>query len=161
VDFPKVTAVGEGAFNQVSSQNASYIALQKVNLPVAKTLGNQAFYQCRSMQEIVIPAVTSIGDECFRDCTGLTTVELPAVTTIGKNAFFGCADLTTIIIRNATGACALSNKEAFNNMPVASGTGFIYVPKALLNDYVTGTNWSAHAAQIRAIEDYPEICGGE
>ena len=41
--------------------------------------------------------------------------------------------------------------------PLAKGTGYIYVPRALLNDYKTAENWSTYAAQIRAIEDYPEL----
>jgi hypothetical protein len=41
-----------------------------------------------------------------------------------------------------------------------NGTGYIYVPATLVDTYKAGTNWSTHADQIRAIEDYPEITGG-
>ena len=40
------------------------------------------------------------------------------------------------------------------------GTGYVYVPASLIETYKTATNWSAFANQFRAIEDYPEICGG-
>jgi hypothetical protein len=43
---------------------------------------------------------------------------------------------------------------------VANGTGYIYVPAALIEDYKAATNWSLYADQFRAIEDYPEITGG-
>lgn len=36
--------------------------------------------------------------------------------------------------------------------------GYIYVPKALIEDYKTATNWSVFEDKFRAIEDYPEIC---
>ena len=36
--------------------------------------------------------------------------------------------------------------------------GYIYVPKALIEDYKTATNWSVFTDKFRAIEDYPEIC---
>lgn len=36
--------------------------------------------------------------------------------------------------------------------------GYIYVPKALVEEYKTATNWSVFADKFRAIEDYPEIC---
>ena len=39
-------------------------------------------------------------------------------------------------------------------------TGYIYVPRALVNSYKAATNWSTFASQIRAIEDYPDITGG-
>ena len=43
---------------------------------------------------------------------------------------------------------------------IASGTGYVYVPSALVNSYKSATNWSTYADQIRAIEDYPDITGG-
>ena len=36
----------------------------------------------------------------------------------------------------------------------------IYVPRVLLNDYKTATNWVALSNYIYAIEDYPDITGG-
>jgi hypothetical protein len=74
--------------------------------------------------------------------------------------------------------CTLANTSAFSNCNHFHGTvnsqynpdglkdGYIYVPKALLSDedetmdYRRATNWSTFASQFRAIEDYPEICGG-
>lgn len=44
--------------------------------------------------------------------------------------------------------------------PMKSGTGYIYVPAALVDSYKAATNWSTYADQIRAIEDYPDITGG-
>ena len=55
----------------------------------------------------------------------------------------------------------LGGKGAFNMSPIASGTGYIYVPAALVDSYKAASNWSTYANQIRAIEDYPDICGGE
>jgi hypothetical protein len=55
----------------------------------------------------------------------------------------------------------LASPNAFNNTPIKSGTGYIYVPATLIDSYKSATNWSTYAAQFRAIEDYPEICGGE
>ena len=35
-----------------------------------------------------------------------------------------------------------------------------YVPSTLVDSYKSATNWSIYEARIRAIEDYPDICGG-
>jgi hypothetical protein len=43
---------------------------------------------------------------------------------------------------------------------IEDGTGYIYVPSALVETYKTASNWVTYAAQIRAIEDYPEITEG-
>jgi hypothetical protein len=37
---------------------------------------------------------------------------------------------------------------------IASGTGYIYVPAARVNNYKSATYWKDYAAQIRALEDY-------
>ena len=41
-----------------------------------------------------------------------------------------------------------------------AGTGYIYVPAAMVDAYKAATNWAKYADQIRAIEDYPAITGG-
>lgn len=79
---------------------------------------------------------------------------LPAQT------FNVCSALTELILRKSNSICTLSNVNAINNTPIGKGTGYVYVPSALVYSYKGNTNWSAFANQIRAIEDYPEICGG-
>ena len=44
---------------------------------------------------------------------------------------------------------------------IHSGQGYVYVPAALVDSYKAAANWQNYADQIRAIEDYPEITGGE
>ena len=102
--------------------------------------------------------VTSIGNYAFYDCTSLTIIDLSNVTSIGDRAFSYCNNLATVIIRSNT-MCTLST-YVFTNTPIASGTGYIYVPRVLVDSYKTAKNWSTYANQIRAIEDYPDICGG-
>ena len=104
--------------------------------------------------------VTTIGEYAFSHNTALTLVSFPSVTSIGASAFASCSKLTTVIL-GAGSYVALSNVSAFTGTPIASGTGFIYVPAALVDTYKIASNWSTYANQIRAIEDYPEICGGE
>lgn len=49
--------------------------------------------------------------------------------------------------------CSLGNKNSFNNTPIASGTGFIYVPDNLVEQYKAATNWSTFANQIKPISE--------
>ena len=104
--------------------------------------------------------VTSIGGYAFGNCTNLTSVDFPVVTSIDNHVFQYCTNLTTLILRNAT-MCRLNNKNAFSNTAITNGTGYIYVPRALVDSYKSATNWSTYASVFRALEDYPEICGGE
>ena len=104
--------------------------------------------------------VTTIGDFAFAYNTALTWVSFPAVTSIGASAFEGCSKLTAVIL-GAESVVTLANVSAFTGTPIASGTGYIYVPAALVDSYKADSVWATYAAQLRAIEDYPEICGGE
>lgn len=103
--------------------------------------------------------VVSVGSSAFAQFATLTKVDLPKVTTIAASAF--CWGKIQILILRSETLCALANANAFTQSPFASGTGYIYVPSALVDSYKAATNWSTYANQIRAIEDYPDICGGE
>lgn len=153
VVFPVVTSIGGSAF-------AECYSLTTVNFPAATSIGSYAFNICYKLTTINFPIATSIGEAAFQNCTSLTTTNFPAVTSIGENAFIGCASLITLILRSETMA-TLGSDTAFNKTPIASGTGYIYVPATLVNTYKAATNWTTYANQIRAIEDYPEITGGE
>ena len=124
------------------------------------SIGSYAFYKCTSLKTVNFPAATSIGERAFFYCSALTTADFPAATIIGKSAFNSCSKLTTLILRSDTMA-TLDDTYAFNSTPIASGTGYIYVPAALVDSYKAANNWRTYANHIRAIEDYPEITGGE
>lgn len=104
--------------------------------------------------------ITVIKSEAFYNFRELTTVSLGNLITLNTLVFNNCTSLESVILSAET-MVTLGNTNAFNATPIASGTGYIYVPRALVDSYKTATNWSAYANQFRAIEDYPEICGGE
>ena len=116
-------------------------------------VGPFAFYACNKFTTVDLPNVTSIGEDAFAYCSILTTVDLPNVTSIGSYSFNNCLKLTKLILRKNT-VCTLSNITALTNTPIASGTGYIYVPSALIDEYKAATNWVTYAAQFRALEDY-------
>jgi hypothetical protein len=113
----------------------------------------------RTVTEYKESRIAKVGVKAFWSCTALTVVDLPNVTSIANDAFNSCSSLETFILRSSTVA-TMGNSNAFKNSGIASGIGYIYVPSALVDNYKTATNWSTYAAQIRAIEDYPEITGG-
>ena len=59
------------------------------------TIGNNAFYGCRSLKSIEIPAsCTKVGDMAFAGCTSLKTVEYKGgLTSIGFCSFANCSNL--------------------------------------------------------------------
>lgn len=99
---------------------------------------------------------TTIAEHGCRGRIQLVKVILPKVTTFQSYAFYNCTKLAAVII-GTNSVPTLKNVNVFTNTLIASGTGYIYVPANLVDSYKTASNWSSYAAQIRAIEDYPDI----
>ena len=95
----------------------------------------------------------------FMGCSNLEKIDFDVLEEMKNADFYQCSALTAVIIRSSA-VCAMSNSNAFKLTPIESGTGYIYVPAALVDSYKAATNWTKYANQIRAIEDYPDICGG-
>ncbi len=175
LQLPNVTKIASGYLCY------SCTKLEEVYMPMCTTLGSYAFYNNTSLKNIDFPCLTIAPSSSFRQCSVATSVNLPVCTRLeaqslyqctkiekmdfpmvewlGNQVFGNCSVLTTLIFR-ANKVCTMSNgTNIFKDTPIASGTGYIYVPSALVDSYKTATNWSTYAAQIRAIEDYPEICG--
>ena len=118
------------------------------------SIGNSAFFFCSELITANFPAVTDISANAFNGCTALTTVDLSAAPSIGGSAFYNCSNLKSLILRSAAMA-TLSNASAFSGTPIKSpGTGYIYVPAALVDSYKAADNWSTYANQFRSLEDY-------
>ena len=113
----------------------------------------------RTVTEYQENRISKIGQRAFYNCTALTVVDVPNVTTIGISALGECTALEALILRSDT-IVTMENTNALEKTGIATGTGFVYVPSALVAGYQAATNWSTYANQIRAIEDYPDICGG-
>lgn len=168
IDFPSATTIGVNAFYGCT-------ALTTINFPQVTTLDEYAFYSCTSLTTVDLPSATTIGHSGFRGCTALTEVKLPQVTTLNHYAFYECSALSTVdfplltsirsrvflycralatlILRSETMA-TLEDSASLNETAIASGTGYIYVPAALVDTYKAATGWSKFADQFRALEDY-------
>ena len=145
-DFPNVTSIGNYAFKNCSS-------LTKADFPNLTSIRESAFDSCSKLSEVDFQNVSSIGNYAFYYCRSLTEADFPNLTSIGSNAFSGCTKLASLILRGSTIICTLQS-YAFTSTPISSGTGYIYVPAALIDSYKAATNWNTYAAQFRALEDY-------
>ena len=176
-----LTAIDSNVTSIVGHACRGLSKLKTVNLPNATSIGTYAFYGCTALTSINAPNVSSLGTYSLYNCK-IPYVNFPKVTGIAQNAFYDCdlvkADfgvankinqaafaycrtLEALILRKSDAICALSvATNAFTSTPIAEGTGYVYVPQALIETYKTATNWVNYASQFRAIEDYPDICGG-
>ena len=178
-----ITAIDSGATSVFGYACRGMSKIKTVNLPNATSLGTYAFAYCSAINSVNAPKTTSIGSYCFYNNVNITNVKFPLVTSMSQNAFYSCSslekadfpkltkinqatfaycdELTALILRKSDAICTLATAtNAFQGSAIADGTGFVYVPSALIETYKTATNWSNYASQFRAIEDYPEITGG-
>lgn len=112
----------------------------------------------RTITEYSSETLSSVGEKAFSYCTALTRVDLSNVKTIGGQAFTHCSALTALILRTPS-MCSLGNNVCFGSSLIEKGSGYIYVPKSLVDSYKNTRYWQTVANQIRAIEDYPDVCG--
>lgn len=160
------TKIGDYSFRACES-------LRTLVAPNAESVGTYALHGCTSLKSIVLPSVTTVATNSFREASNLEVIDLPKLTAIPATAFYGCRGIKALILRSET-MVPLANTNAFTQCyrilgtknsgynPTGEKIGFIYVPKALIEEYQAATNWSDESlvTQFRAIEDYPEICGG-
>ena len=138
---------------------ASATSLKSASFANVATINSYVFNGCTSLTSINIPLVKNIGMYTFGGCSKLSKIDFPSVSNIDYAGFQGCSALETVIFRRTDVIC--THNTGFNNTPIKNGTGYVYVPRDLVNSYKNHKDWTAFANQIRAIEDYPEICGGE
>jgi hypothetical protein len=97
----------------------------------------------------------SIDTGSFEGCQKLMHLELSSnLSNIGRFSLQNCKNLTRFIIR-ATTPPTLYDFYVLSGTPIASGTGYIYVPDESVIAYQTATNWSTYAAQIKPISELP------
>lgn len=149
-----------------TAYNEGYTAGYEIGLEEGKQSSggeyDQAFIDAIFSNGVTELLITSnaIVDQGCRGRTNLKKVTLTKVLTINSYGFYNCSGLETMII-SATAVPTLKNVNVFTNTPIASGTGYIYVPADLVEEYKAASNWSTFADQIRAIEDYPDVLNDE
>lgn len=153
VDFPAAHgAMGVRCFNNCYS-------ISSVNIPQITIINGSGITGSYVLRELNLPSVVTINGSGVASCTALKKVTLGSITNLAASAFNGCSSLETVIITQDESVCTLQNRNAFNGSKIASGTGKIYVPDSLYDSYLTATNWSTYAAQIKPMSEYI-LCSG-
>ena len=147
VSLPAATSIGTYAFYGCTSLTAA-------DFPLVTSIGTYAFYGCTSLTAADFPLVTSIDTSALQNCTSLTTVSLPLVTSISSYALRNCTSLTSLTL-SKNQVATLSSTSAFTGTPIASGTGYVYVPDNLVDQYKAATIWVTYANQILPISQKP------
>lgn len=147
--LPNVVKIGSQAFQHCPK-------LTTLDFPRLTTLEAYALQDCSGLTDVNLPMLTYPQTSSFVNCVGLTRLELPATDQIGNLTFSGCTNLNALVLRK-NNVCKLNNIAAFNNTPIATGVGFIYVPDDLVSAYKTATNWVVYASKIKGLSELDKI----
>lgn len=169
-----ITYIGKYAFSQCRAFNpdklpaslktiatfglANCTALALTSLPDSlEELESYAFNGCTMLAITSVPeGVTRLTSNVFYNCKGLTELTFNGnITQIEQSALSNCANLSKIVFPNVTAVPTLDNRNAFNGTPIASGTGYVYFPDALVESIKVASGWSTYAAQIKGVSELP------
>lgn len=126
--------------------------LETVNLPQAEYINESAFGSCENLKIVNIPNVTQIGRGAFADCSPLYIMDCPRLMDLHGGAFDD-TNLQALIIRNESNVVYL-HTNPFVNTPIENGNGYIYVPRSMIEAYISNENWADYVDQLRVLEDY-------
>ena len=139
--------------------------MQSLYIPNVVSVGGYAFDGCETITEIHFEKHITFKSEkwpfmALRGANNAVKIEFnDGFTVLMSYVFYNMTNLKAVIIRGDN-VSQLNNGNHFTGSSIANGTGYIYVPAVLVDQYKAATNWVTIADQIRAIEDYPEITGG-
>lgn len=150
-----IAGVGPGTFAGGGGGGSSLIDFSNT---AATEIGEYAYWHMTALRSVHFTKVTTVGAAAFQGCTELTRAEFDVATALSAAVFSLCSKLDTLILRSEAEIATIA-MITLSKTPIADGTGYVYVPAALLESYAANNLWSTYAAQLRAIEDYPEICG--
>ena len=144
-DNPNYCSIGGILYNKPTTEIVAVPKAIKGNVIIqdgVTSIGNYAFYQCRSLISIEIPnSVTSIGysafsfcgfltdvtfaegsqltiieSHAFSECSSLTSIEIPdSVTSIEQYAFHRCGSLKSVYITDVAKWCGISFANTASN----------------------------------------------
>lgn len=112
------------------------------------------FSDCVGLTSVSFGLVETVGDRAFESCKNLQKADFAVATSLGTLTFWGCSSLSALILRNTETVCTIPATGAIANATV-------YVPKVMLEQYHADSVWGTITSRVLAIEDYPEITGGE
>lgn len=136
--------------------------MNQIKFGVGASQCSTTFYGCANLQCILFPNSlkdTNINDsyigQDFASYTKLKTVVLNEVGAYMEARSFSANPNLITFILTANSVQRLPFTNVFNDTPISRGTGYVYVPDDLVDEYKNATTWTVFANQIKGLSDVP------
>lgn len=150
---------GAGFINTNLGIFAYCSAMTSFSAPELQSVPYQMLYYCAALEEVALPKVSSIATGAFNYCSNLKKLDIGGAVTKINTAFMNSANaMEAFILRGVTSVPSLTS-SAVSSSAIAKGDCYVYVPKSLEETFKVASVWSTYSSKIRAIEDYPDVCG--
>lgn len=121
----------------------------------------------KNVAAVRLPTLPALMPFAFNNFKNLRYIDLGETSVIYNWSIVNCYELNTVILRSPTVVSVKRLSSVINPFDALHGTdvsskydeGYLYVPAALVDSYKSNSSWSHLKDYIRAIEDYPNICG--
>ena len=134
-------------------------AMTSFSAPELQSIPSYMLQGCAALTDIKFPKATSVSSSAFSSCTNLKKIELGGAISRFNGPFLsGCTALESLILSGVTTVPTITS-TVLSNTNISKKTAYVYVPKTLEDTFKVASYWTNYASQIRAIEDYPDICG--
>lgn len=165
-NFDSITSVGNVAFSGTfdgvdlywpNNMSLTYNAfagckMRTLYAPKQQYLPLQGVQNCSNLVKVVLPECTSLDNNCLGVTPNLEYLDVLGGQIFGN--FFKASTKFKIFILRTTSSPSTLHGDTLGYTMIGNGSGYIYVPRALIEDYKVATNWSAYADQFRPLEDY-------
>lgn len=167
-NFIKVTTIESYAFSRCGALSGALVlpqvkfgsnvgtysfeyctSLTSVSAPVTNLIPHSCFARCAALESVSLPLAGTFNDWCFSYCTALKEVTLPEAKYFRRYTFAG-SGLEKLVLPGDTVVTIAG--DTLQGTPIASGTGYVYVPDDLLESYKAADHWSSIADQIKPLE---------
>ena len=162
VNLPKLNKIGTRWFIAQST-----FKQEVLNLPRLSQIYDLAFHDCTGfktlnigteLEDTELNGNSKVGNQAFAIYRKTPTLETVKIKTksIASNSFKKNTTLSTFVILNKDAVVTMESTTCFDETAIANGTGSIYVPDALVEQYKVATNWAIYADQIKPLSEYTE-----
>lgn len=101
------------------------------------------------------PQCTDFGPQSLAYCNDLKYAFLGAENINFEIQVFAQSSALIALVIDSSNLIPLPNVNVLSATPISSGTGYVYVPDDLVDQYKVATNWATYASQIKGLSELP------